>query len=142
MLTSPLYQLWWKERRHTFFICYPFVILCQADSVPFSWVGGLQSSPHKELSVEIPKEVTSSITSDKGPIIIRIQNEGGVAEISKEQGKGPIIENIKLNLPSEVPLTQKAQAAQPEKKPEIAAPVTEFKQLNVNKVIPESKCVY
>ena len=65
-----------------------------------------------------------------------------MAEISKEQGKGPIIENIKLNLPSEVPLTQKAQAAQPEKKPEIAAPVTEFKQLNVNKVIPESKCVY
>ena len=98
----------------------------------------MRAAPHKELSVAIPKEVTSSLGSAKGPIVVKIQNEGGVAEISKEQGEGPIVENIQINLPQGAAVHDEAQEAQSEEKPASGAAAPELKE-KTQKIIPESK---
>lgn len=55
----------------------------------------------KQLSVNVPKELTSSLETSREPVVVKIATEGGVAEISKEN-HGPIMEHIQVHLPSKI----------------------------------------
>ncbi|XP_031556840.1 uncharacterized protein LOC116293538 isoform X2 [Actinia tenebrosa] len=54
---------------------------------------------YKQLSVNVPPELTSSLETSREPVVVKIATEGGVAEISKETN-GPIMERINVHLPS------------------------------------------
>jgi len=58
-------------------------------------------TPFKQLSVNVPKELTSSLETSREPVVVKIATEGGVAEISKESN-GPIMEHIEVHLPSNI----------------------------------------
>ena len=55
----------------------------------------------KQLSVNVPKELTSSLETSREPVVVKIATEGGIAEISKENS-GPILEHIEVHLPSKI----------------------------------------
>jgi hypothetical protein len=55
---------------------------------------------YKQLSVNVPPELTSSLETSREPVVVKIATEGGVAEISKETN-GPIMEKINVHLPSQ-----------------------------------------